>query len=423
MGAHNVTMTTRLSVSAAPTIDEIRARFPGLAAPTALLDNAGGSQLPEQAINAATRYMRRSFVQLGAHYPESLAASATVADARAFTRLLLNAGAPGGEGYVIFGPSTSALVRTAAEGIAAAGPRGGRDEIVVSEANHESNAGAWARLADRGFTVRMWPVAPGDRSLDLDALAGLLSERTRLVAFPHVSNLWGGIEPVRRACDMIREAGGESCVDGVAYCPHRLPDVAALGCDWYAFSTYKVYGPHMAVMFGSRSALSGLPGPNHYFVPAEDVEYRFELGGVNHEGCAAWTGTRDYLAWLAGADTLDRDALVRAFSAIEAFELPLQSRLMDFLRSKESVRIIGPDSSGAERVSTISFVSSRASSESIAKGANASGLGIRFGHFYSHRLCRALGLNPADGVTRVSLVHYNTLEEVERLIAHLDPRL
>ena len=420
-------MTTKIKPSHAPspTAAEIRAHFPGLAAPTVLLDNAGGSQLPEQAIDAATRYMRRSFVQLGAHYPESLAASATVAEARDFTRLLLNAGAGGAQGYVIFGPSTSALVRTAAEGIAASGPRDGRDEIIVSEANHESNAGAWARLADRGFTVRMWPVEPGERGLNLDALGNLLGDRTRLVAFPQVSNLWGGIEPVRRACDMIRDAGGESCVDGVAYCPHRLPDVEAIGCDWYAFSTYKVYGPHMAVMFGSRRAMSGLPGPNHYFVPAEDVEYRFELGGVNHEGCAAWTGTRDYLAWLGGGfgGPVDRATLARAFDAMQAMELPLQERLIDFLKSRPRVRIIGPESTGPERVSTISFVAGGVSSESIARNANAAGLGIRFGHFYSHRLCKALGLNPSDGVTRVSLVHYNTMEEVDRLIAHLEPVL
>ena len=222
---------------------------------------------------------------------------------------------------------------------------------------------------------------------------------------------------------MIRQAGGESCVDGVAYAPHRLPDVQAIGCDWYAFSTYKVFGPHMAVLFGTRSALTGLPGPNHYFVPEHDVEYRFELGGVNHEGCAAWVGTSEYLAWLGGGALADRETLGKAFASMRDHELPLQHRLIDFLASKPSVRLVGPESTGDDRVSTISFVSSKTPSERLAKTANAAGLGIRFGHFYSHRLCQALGLEPADGVTRASLVHYNTAFEVDRLIEHLDPML
>jgi selenocysteine lyase/cysteine desulfurase len=267
--------------------------------------------------------------------------------------------------------------------------------------------------------VRWWEVDPRSFDSPIDALARLLSNRTALVAFPHVSNLLGGVADVAPITELAHAAGARVVVDGVAYAPHRAMDVTSWGVDWYAFSTYKVYGPHMAALWGRREAMAGLEGPNHFFVAADDVPYKLELGGVNHEACAGLLGVRDYLAFLADEtepDRLDRSGVERAFDLMAACELPVQARLIEYLRSRPDVRIIGPAHSRESRVGTVSFVHRSRGSGEITDVVDYSGIAIRSGHMYAHRLCESLGLDPADGVVRISLVHYNTLEEIDRLI-------
>jgi selenocysteine lyase/cysteine desulfurase len=214
--------------------------------------------------------------------------------------------------------------------------------------------------------------------------------------------------------------------DGVAYAPHRAMAVDEWGADWYAFSAYKVYGPHMAALWGRRSALAEVTGPNHFFVADDDVPYKFELGGVDHEGCAGLLGLREYLGFLAGltlGEAVDRPAVERAFAVMTACELPCQAALLAYLRSRPDVRVVGPTGDGPSRVGTVSFVHSGRSSRAITDVVDRSGVAIRHGHMYAYRLCRALGLDPEDGVVRVSLVHYNTPEEIARLIDVLDNAL
>jgi selenocysteine lyase/cysteine desulfurase len=200
-------------------------------------------------------------------------------------------------------------------------------------------------------------------------------------------------------------------------------DVATWGVDWYAFSTYKVYGPHMAALWGTRAAMAELEGPNHFFVAAGDLPYKLELGGVNHEACAGLLGVRDYLAFLAEEaepDRLDRHGVEQAFDVMAACELPVQARLISYLESRPEVRIIGPAHAEESRVGTVSFVHRSKRSREITDVVDRSGIAIRSGHMYAYRLCEALGLDPADGVVRVSLVHYNTVEEIDQLIGVLE---
>jgi selenocysteine lyase/cysteine desulfurase len=196
--------------------------------------------------------------------------------------------------------------------------------------------------------------------------------------------------------------------------------------DWYAYSTYKVYGPHMAALWGRGDAIAELAGPNHFFIPDDEVPYKFEVGGASHEGCAGILGLRDYLMFLANAPasaSIDRAVVERAFDTMVACELPLQARFIEYLLSREDVRIIGPKHSDPSRVPTISFVHSSKSSAEITAVVDRSGIGIRHGHMYAYHLCEALGLDPEDGVVRVSLVHYNTMDEVDRLIEVLETAL
>jgi cysteine desulfurase family protein (TIGR01976 family) len=400
--------------------DRIRSAFPALAGDTVFLENAGGSQVPAVVADRVRDYMVSSYVQLGAGYPLSHKATAVVDEAHDFVRLLFN----GSDGEVILGPSTSALLQMLANSYAKVLTPG--DEIVVAQIGHEANVGPWTKLAALGIEIKWWKMDTDDFTSPLGRLDELLSERTALVAFPHVSNLLGEIMDAAGATEMAHRAGARVVVDGVAYAPHRALDVAAWDVDFYAYSTYKVYGPHMAAMWASRGALAELQGPNHFFIPDTELPYKFELGGVCHEGCAGVLGLRDYLAMLAGVGescALDRAAVERAFEIMAACELPLQARLVAYLASRPDVRIIGPAHGGPSRVGTVSFVHESKTSREITEVVDGSGIAIRHGHMYAYHLCEALGRDVDDGVVRVSLVHYNTIEEIDRLIEVLDRAL
>lgn len=399
--------------------EELRARFPGLASGEVLLDNAGGSQMPAAAIDRVCEYLCDSFVQLGAEYSASRRAAATVGAAREMLAALMGAG---DAGSVAIAPSTTSAFALLAEAYARS-PRAERDGIVVCEAGHESNVGPWLRLGERGFRVRTWRVDPTSGASDLEALEELLDERTRLVAIHHVSNVLGRVEDVEAVTRAAHAVGARVAVDGVAYAPHRAMDVARWGVDWYAFSAYKVFGPHLAALFGTHEAFAELEPPCHEFLRAKGAPLAFEPGGVQHELCAGLLGTWDHLCFLAGETAgtpFERELVERAFAAMEALEGPLQERLVGWLAAHPRVRLFGPTFADRSRVPTVSFVHQRLTSREIALTANALGFGLRHGHFYARRLIEALGLDPEDGVVRASLVHYNTREEVEGLIGLLD---
>jgi cysteine desulfurase family protein (TIGR01976 family) len=409
-----------------PSIDRIRAQFPGLASSTVFLDNAGGSQVPACVADAVHRYYTRSYAQLGGQYPESLAAKSTVDAAHTVIKTLMNAH---GVGEVALGASTSAICHMLADCYANAKP--GRTQIIASTAAHQANLGPWQRLASRGFDYTPWPINRDSLRHEFADLRERLSSNTLIVAFPHVSNLLGDIEDAKALVNEAHAAGAKVLIDGVAFAPHRAIDVQALGCDWYVFSTYKVFGPHMAALFGTHEAFSELTGPNHFFIKKDAIPYKFELGGVNHEGCAAITALADYLRFLSGEQPdaltlapahapLSRATVERAFSHIMSLETSLQDQLITWLRSRPDISIIGPACSDASRVSTISFTHNKLSSQHIATTANAAGFGLRFGHFYSLLLAEQLTHDPLDGVVRASLLHYNTPDEVDRLIRCLE---
>lgn len=395
----------------------MRAQFPALGSGFVYLENAGGSQLPRCVIDAMGAYMAERYVQLGAGYPASIDATRTVADAHAFANRFVNGE---GRGFCVIGPSTTQLCAMLADCYRLKLRPG--DEVVICETAHEANAGPWTRLERDGVVVKTWRLDPaacfeGDRPCcPIENLREVLTDRTRIVAFPHVSNLLGEIVDVAEVACLAHEVGACVVVDGVAYAPHRAIDVAAWDVDFYVYSAYKVFGPHMAVMYGKEEAWAELEGPNHFFLPRD--AYKFELGGANHEGCAGLLALKEYLAFVAGAteaDSIDRSHIEHAWDRMAELERPLQEQLVCYLRGKASVRIVGP-AYGPERVATVSFVHGSLRPSEIVAAVDRSGIGIRYGHMYAYRLCQALGIAPDEGVVRVSAVHYNTLDEIERLI-------
>jgi cysteine desulfurase family protein (TIGR01976 family) len=410
-------------LSTGPDIDAVRAHFPALAGETVYLENAGGSQMPRLVADRMHEYMLNTFVQLEAGYTIADRCDAVIEDAHAFVERLVNGSATG---KVILGPSCSQLVRNLADAYGDVLEPG--DEVIITDMGHEANVGPWVKLQERGIVVKTWPVDPATGENHEDVLRGLLTDRTRVVAFVHVSNLLGQILDVPAITTLAHDAGARVVVDGVAYAPHRAIDVQAWNVDWYAFSIYKVYGPHMAALYGRHDALAELTGPNHFFIPREEIPYKFELGGVNHEGCAALLGLQEYLRALAELATgeaaapgpLPHETIAAAFGAMEALEHPLQVRLLSYLAAKPGVRIVGPAEPGPDRVGTISFVHETRSCQEICKAAHAREIGIRNGHMYAYRLCEAMDIEPEDGVVRVSFVHYNTVEEIDKLIEVLE---
>ncbi|KAA6417190.1 MAG: hypothetical protein FRX49_12827 [Trebouxia sp. A1-2] len=312
------------------------------------------------------------------------------------------------------------------------------DEIIILDSSHEANAGPWVRLAEEtGALLKWWRVSEAPPfSTSLSDLKKLLSNKTKIVAFPHVSNLLGEVVDVGAAVKMIQAgpAGGETrvVVDGVAYAPHLAIDVKGWGVDWYGFSVYKTWGPHMAALYGSHAAFQDLKeaGPNHYWISGTDVPYKFELGGPAHEGCAGIVALSQYLNHMAAPSSsssdLDRHTVEAAYATFRKMEAPLQQQLVDCLNAKPDVTIIGPTHANTRnRVATISFVHRTKSSKQLNDEIQTAGFAIRHGHMYAMRLTERLvdkkyARSAGDGVVRISLLHYNTAEEVHRLVSALD---
>ncbi|MBX3095805.1 MAG: cysteine desulfurase-like protein [Fimbriimonadaceae bacterium] len=395
------------------TTDAIRACFPALAGPTIYLENAGGSQVPRVVADAMHEYMTGTYVQLGAPYDVSRRSTEVVDQAHIWINRFM-----GGEevGEVALGPSCTQLVTMLAECYSRHLRPG--DEIIFCQTAHEANYGPWLKLERFGLVINPWPIDPETGVASLEALRSLFTARTRLVCFPHVSNLLGEVVDVAAITQLAHEHGAEVVVDGVAFAPHRLMDVRAWGVDWYIYSTYKVFGPHMAALFGRHEAWEKLEGPNHFFIPNQGT-YKFELGGASHEGCAGLLALGDYLRFVAGEPgeaMPERSTVATAMNRLAAMELPVQQALIQGLRRLPGIRIVGPDSFGPERVPTVSFLHNRLSPAEICAHTDAAGIGIRYGHMYAYRLCLAMGIGVEEGVVRVSAAHYNTVDEVERLI-------
>ena len=401
-------------------LDFVRKHFPALSGEWALFDNAGGSVPLSSVIDHIAAYMRRLGVQLGASYELSAEAGERVAAGHRAMETYIGA-APG---EVVLGPSSTVLLYRLARALRPLWQDG--DEVVVTNLDHEANVGPWRSLESSGIRIKEWCLRTDTAELHLDDLKPLLTDRTRLVAMTHCSNLVGRIHDVAAAAEVVRNAGALLCVDGVAYAPHRRIDVKALGVDFYVFSTYKTYGPHQSVLWGRRDLLLKAHGQSHHFIGEDDVPYKLEPGGVNHELAASLVAIPDYFETL-GAHHLEGESvdagqrLSRAFDLIADHEERLSQRILDLLKSKKGVRILGPVAPDRTvRVPTISFfVEGRRSSE-IPPLLDAEMMAIRWGDFYAIRAIRALGLEAQDGVVRISMVHYNTLEEADRLVAALD---
>ena len=381
----------------------VRAQFPGLGGDWVFFDNAGGSQILGRAIERVVEHFRTSNVQLGGSYAPSLLARERVA---AGQRALAGwVGCDADE--LALGTSTTQLLANLALAMSAQLLPG--DELVVTDVDHESNIGPWRRLAAaRGAVVKEWRADGDTLALRLEDLVPLLTDKTRLVAFSHASNLVGTAHDVAAVTRLVHERGARVVVDGVALAPHRPLDVRGWDVDYYVFSVYKTYGPHLAALYGKRELFAALAGVNHFFI--DEAPYKLQPGHVPYELVHALPAVVEYLR------SLD-------FGEVAAHERALAARLLDFLGGERGVRVLGERAASATRVPTISFTVDGAPAGAVVRATDAARVGIKHGDFYARRLVDRLGLGAKGGVVRASMVHYNTLDEVERLCAALAPSL
>lgn len=408
-----------------PTLDLsfVRSQFPAFSEPSlkdwAFFENAGGSYACGPVIERLNRFYRETKVQPYGPFPASKRAGEEMDAARARLAGYLNAATD----EVHFGPSTTQNTYVLAQAFREMLQEG--DEIVVTNQDHEANSGAWRKLADSGIVVSEWRVDPESGRLDPAELDEVLTRKTKLVAFPHCSNIVGHINPVAEICAKVQAAGALAVVDGVSYAPHGFPDVKALGADIYLFSLYKTYGPHQGLMVVKKSLAERLPNQAHFF-NAGNVLKRLTPAGPDHAQIAASAGIADYFDALHAhhfsdeVDAAERGRRVHGLMAAQ--EKALLAPLLDYLRQRNDVRVLGP-TDPAERAPTVALHPKNKPAEAVLEGLTARGIAAGVSNFYAYRLVQALGIDPETGVLRLSFVHYTAPEEIDKLIKALDASL
>lgn len=399
-------------------IEFVRAQFPAFAEPSlqgqAFFENAGGSYTCQPVIDRLTRFYTQRKVQPYAPYAASQLAGAEMDEARARLAALMGVAAD----ELSFGPSTTQNTYVLAQAFRQFLKPG--EAIIVTNQDHEANSGPWRRLADEGIEVREWQIDPQSGSLETAQLENLLDDKVRLVCFPHCSNVVGEINPVAEITAIAHAAGAFVCVDGVSYAPHGLPNVDGLGADIYLFSAYKTYGPHQGVMVIRRALGELLPNQAHHFNGAT-LYKRFTPAGPDHAQVAACAGMADYFEALAAHHGQQGDAAATgAFvhDLMRAHEVALLQPLLDALKDRNDLRLLGP-SDAARRAPTVALALNRRA-EPVAAQLAEFGIMAGGGDFYAQRPLQALGIDPEQGVLRISFTHYTTAAEVAKLTEALE---
>lgn len=408
-------------------VARVRAQFPSLTRRThaaagthpVFFDNPAGTQVPQRVIDAISSYFLTMNANSGGAFATSRDSDAMVRDVRRKLAAFLNAPS---EDEIVLGPNMTTLNFGLSRAIAQTLIPG--DEILLTRMDHDANVAPWLRIAqDRSLTVRFADIRTEDCTLDLGSLEANLSDRTRVVATVHASNAVGTINPVRYIAEMAHAVGAYYVVDAVQSAPHVLLDVQAIGCDFLLCSAYKFFGPHAGVMWGRYELLEVLPA--YKVRPSKDVPpYRWETGTPAFELIAGVGAAVDYIASLGLADgapqqTVDRAAIIAAMDTLQQYERELTAHLIEGLSALPGVHMAGitDPSRFNERVPTVVFVREGYTPTQIAEYLAARDIYVWDGNYYAQEIMQRLGRE--DGMVRVGLAHYNTHEEVDRLLTAL----
>jgi cysteine desulfurase family protein (TIGR01976 family) len=381
----------------------------------AFFENAGGSYVPAQVIEKLYDFFRFNKVQPYGLYPSSIKAGEAMNDGYRCIAELLNAH----EDEITLGPSTTLNFYVLAQAFRPRLKVG--DEIIVTNQDHEANIGCWRRLSEFGVVVKEWRIDSESGELNIQDLKTLVTERTRLVCFTLCSNIVGTMNDVDAVTKIAHDVGALAIADGVSFAPHQIIDVNTQGVDFYLFSTYKTFGTHIGVMWGKKDVLETLTSQGHFF-NADKPHYRLNPAGPLHAEIAALTGIGEYYDTLYEnhfdeTDLNRHERTIKIFNLFADHESRLADQLLETLRALSEVKIIGQQHAiPGKRAATISFVPNNKKPSHIVKQLAKRKIAVRNGHFYAFRCVEALGIaDPEEGVVRISLVHYNTEDEVNRL--------
>lgn len=391
-----------------------RSHFPALHQDFVFMDNAGGSHTCQYSINKISKYLSHYNVQHGASYKVSQEASQKLSQSHDKFVKWINAE---NANEVVVYSSATMLLRILSLTLSESWNKG--DEVIITNTDHEANVSCWKDLEKRGIVIKTWEFDKESFELSLDELKKLLNPRTKLVTMAHTSNIFGSIMDISTIADLVHQNDALFCVDGVAFAPHRRVDVQKLKVDFYVFSCYKIFGPHIGLMYGKEELLKNLPGINHSFIKSSP--YKLQPGNYNYELTYGLSGVYDYLLESAKHHELsgnsESESLENIYQSFADHEERLCRLLLNYLNSVDEIKIIGRNTADQKkRVATISFIHDKLSSDNIVQRVDSHHIGIRYGDFYAKGIHASLDLDQSNGVVRVSLVHYNTEEEVKKLI-------
>jgi cysteine desulfurase family protein (TIGR01976 family) len=398
---------------AVATTEQIRSHFPALARrqgdfPVAYFDGPGGTQVPRRVAEAVVEYLLYHNANTHWAFATSQETDAALLEARAALADWLG-GAPQ---EIVFGANMTTLAFHLGRALARTWRKG--DVIVVTELDHHANSDTWRQTArERDVEVRVIRMRPEDGRLDEEDAARKLSGKVRLLALGAASNALGTINDVARLTALAHTAGAIVFVDGVHYAAHHMPDVRAWGCDFFACSAYKFYGPHVGVLWGRRELIEQLDAPK--LAPASDAApERLETGTLNHEGIVGAGAAVEFLASLAGAEQPRRARLAQVSAALDERAGELLAKLWHGLATIRGVRLYGPPP-GSARTATLSFTLAGHTPEAIATALAARGVFVSHGDFYASTVARVYG-RELEGFVRAGCAAYTTADEVERLL-------
>ena len=404
-------------------IDYVRSQFPAFKDPLSkewsFFENAGGSYVPQNVIDKLSEFMTSTKVQPYAEYPMSKIAGENMDKATELFAQMINAK----KNEILIGGSTSINLYVLSNALRKYLNSG--DEIIVTNQDHEANISPWRRLKEIDAKIIEWKFDLNSHELKISDLENLITKRTKILAVTHCSNIIGSINNLKKISELAHKNNIIVIGDGVSYAPHGFPDVKKLDVDFYTFSLYKTYGPHLALLYGKEEILKDLPNQNHEFLE-NNYPYTINPGGPNHEELVSLIGIHEYFENLYkhhfhNTNLSIREKMEKINEIISLHEEEVANPILEYLSNRDDLKLIGKNKIfDKNRAPTISFISNKLTSKKISEILVKNKIATRNDNFYAWRCLDALKIDTSDGVVRLSLTHYNSIDDVDKLLFALN---
>ena len=404
-------------------INFVRSQFPAfkdsMCKDWAFFENAGGSYVPQTVIDKLTKFMTSTKVQPYAEYEMSKIAGNEMDRATNLFAKMINAN----ENEILIGGSTSNNLYVLSNALKKFLKSG--DEIIVTNQDHEANISPWRKLTEIGVNIKEWKFNVNNGELELNELEKLFSKKSRILAVTHCSNIVGSINNLKKISQIAHDNGVLIIGDGVSFAPHGFPDVKDLGVDFYTFSLYKTFGPHLGLLYGREEILKKLPNQNHQFLEG-NYPYTINPGGPNHEELVSLIGIYEYFENLYGHHFEESnipifEKIKKINQLIADHEEKIANPILEYIEKRDDIKLIGKNKiTNKDRAPTISFTFKNKTSKEVSDFLIKNKIATRNDNFYAWRCLQALGIDTEDGVIRLSMTHYNSENDTNAVISALD---